>query len=284
MVDLFVEACAGTGALSIRLQGGHGSRPLVSRMGSKVRYADAILDVLGLSPGQGASKYVWCDPEVEIRHLLSGYSNPALLKAAAVHVESWSGEDPRSLWSRLYAEGPVGPTDPREYARWVTLMALSFRDSQVHSGFGIPSAYKEDLDPAKFIRSRADNLRRAAKIRWPTDMTVLPDARDLPLSCLTERSIVYMDPPYVGTTGYKHDLPRSEVVRLAEIWKSTGALVCISEATPIEELVEKGWYVVDITNDYVGARSTFFGKHGGEFLTMSRESCAQSDLTSMFAS
>ena len=49
-VPLFVELCAGTAALSLRLHA-RGARPPVSRMGAKTGYADAILRVLGLAPG-----------------------------------------------------------------------------------------------------------------------------------------------------------------------------------------------------------------------------------------
>ena len=45
---LFVELCAGTAALSLRLHAGRNARPPVSRMGAKTGYADVILRVLGL--------------------------------------------------------------------------------------------------------------------------------------------------------------------------------------------------------------------------------------------
>ena len=56
-VPLFVELCAGTAALSVRLQGGKYARPPVSRMGAKTGYADCILRIMGLRPGQGAAEY-----------------------------------------------------------------------------------------------------------------------------------------------------------------------------------------------------------------------------------
>jgi hypothetical protein len=59
---LFVELCAGTAALSLRLHR-DGARPPVSRMGAKTGYADVILRVLGLIPGQRADRYLWCEPD-----------------------------------------------------------------------------------------------------------------------------------------------------------------------------------------------------------------------------
>lgn len=50
----FVELCAGTAALSVRLQGGPYARPPVSRMGAKTGYSKAILGIMGLRAGQGA--------------------------------------------------------------------------------------------------------------------------------------------------------------------------------------------------------------------------------------
>ena len=50
---LFVELCAGTAAVSLRLARAR-ARPPVSRMGAKTGYADALLGLAGLRPGQGA--------------------------------------------------------------------------------------------------------------------------------------------------------------------------------------------------------------------------------------
>ena len=86
-----------------------------------------------------------------------------------------------------------------------------------------------------------------------------------------------MDPPYLDTTGYKHDLPRSEVVRMARLWADAGATVCISEAEPIPELMADGWHAVEISATRKGAKRTFTGqqkmakkKQPAEWLTLSR--------------
>ena len=80
---VFIELCAGTAALSLRLQGGPKAKPPVSRMGAKTGYADAILAVLGLYPGQGAESYIWCEPDDGVRGLLMAYPQPEVLRAAA---------------------------------------------------------------------------------------------------------------------------------------------------------------------------------------------------------
>jgi len=455
-IPLLVELCAGTAALSLRLHQ-EGARPPVSRMGAKTGYADIILERMGLVPGQGAAAYLWCEPDPGVRLLLLAYTDQTLARAAADVIRGWTEEDPRALWERLKAEGPVKAPEPREVARWAVREAWTMCDAKpVYSGPGrpgnetkavransltqrldalpelpakvSPGAEAVDprevarwatvqgwqyagtglLDPAKcgegnvdskgrrwgvsdqaWIAGRLDalpelparlmpdatevdprELARWARIltsnrlvnpdpvtwtntgdggyrfggefadpverlaegwelpelpakvspgaeavdprevaRWsivtgnsvqkrpgvdpdwftrPTgegqkaagsyaaDLDALPE---LPATVLVEavepprlpkNSWVYMDPPYQNTTGYAHDLPREEVVRLARLWREAGANVCISEAEPIPELVAEGWHVVEITGDRKGQKRTF-SKQKREFLTMSRE-------------
>ena len=105
---IFIELCAGTAALSLRLQGGPKAKPPVSRMGAKTGYADAILAVLGLYPGQGAESYLWCEPDDGVRGLLMAYPQPEVLRAAAKILRGWKDEEPRALWERLRAELKAG--------------------------------------------------------------------------------------------------------------------------------------------------------------------------------
>lgn len=130
---LFVELCAGTAALSLRLAHPR-ARPPVSRMGAKTGYADAILRCLGLYPGQGAEHYLWCEPDAGVRLLLHALRHREIATKAAAIIASWKDEDPRALWERLKAEGPAvcPPVDPREVARWCFIRRLT---NGVGSGF-----------------------------------------------------------------------------------------------------------------------------------------------------
>ena len=123
-IPLLVELCAGTAALSLRLERSK-ARPPVSRMGSKAGYSDAILSRMGLHPGQGAEHYLLCEPDPGCRLLLEAYRDRALAQAAAEHIRGWKDEEPRALWERLREEGPAKcpPVDPREVARWVFVIA-----------------------------------------------------------------------------------------------------------------------------------------------------------------
>jgi hypothetical protein len=127
MIPLFVELCAGTAALSIRLHGGKNARPPVSRMGNKQGYASAILRCLGLRSGSGAARYLWCEPDDGCRLLLTSYTDAELKSKAAEIIRGWRDENPRKLWDRLRAEGPVKapPADPREVARWIRLVTAN---------------------------------------------------------------------------------------------------------------------------------------------------------------
>jgi hypothetical protein len=404
---LFVELCAGTAAVSLRLHGGPHARPPVSRMGAKTGYAHAILHALGLRQGQGhadGTRYLWCEPDAGVRLLLHAYTDRDLATAAAAIIRSWRDEDPRALWERLRAEGPAvcpdGGMDAREVARWVLTGLWAYRKGQPESGFNaahvdgqsstdthhgsgprtvhmeaagldtsptIPATIRTDartVDPREVARwawvkghedmhgrdvapqyqpgaelrdtwkppprdwlaSRLDTsptipatIRTDARTvdprevaRWITvgqlsyrqmepasgfnpgmatdsaspcwrpglasvagavcaqtiPATTHDDARTIEPARLPPGTVAYMDPPYQDTTGYGHLFPREEVVEVARRWRDAGALVCVSEAVPIPELVADGWHTLDITETRKGQKRTF-SKQQREWLTMS---------------
>ena len=78
--------------------------------------------------------------------------------------------------------------------------------------------------------------------------------------------VVYMDPPYLNTTGYAHDLGRDEVVAFARDFDRLGAVVAISEA----EVVIGDWHAVEITEGRKGQKRTF-SRQQAEWLSMNRE-------------
>jgi len=82
--------------------------------------------------------------------------------------------------------------------------------------------------------------------------------------------VVYMDPPYAGTTGYAADLSRAEVVAHALDFASLGATVAISEAEAIPDLVRSGWHSVEITGGRLGQKRTF-SKQQQEIITMNKQ-------------
>jgi hypothetical protein len=321
---LFIELCAGTAAVSLRLARAR-ARPPVSRMGAKTGYADALLGLAGLRPGQGAERFLWCEPDPGVRLLLEAYRDARLAREAADIIRGWAGEDPRALWERLRAEGaPRGlpadlclrwlsygqdpdrgfrataggtwpdrppevgsvaerteglPTlpadiapdaravDPREVARWAVTHSFSVGGT---GGFAATQTGRGTVDdPRRPMEcgNLAHRFEGKAGLGLPADIT--PDARTInPGPCLPAGTWVFIDPPYVGTTGYGHDLPRSEVVALARRWAEAGAGVMVSEAEPIPELVADGWHARDIAHARKGQQRTF-SRQQREVVTMS---------------
>ena len=263
MIPFFAELCAGTAALSLRLQGGKNARPPVSRMGNKQGYGESIFRCLGLRSGSGAARYLWCEPDPGCRLLLLSYTDEELRSKAAEIIRGWRDEEPRALWERLRAEGPVKAPEPREVARWVQIVASN---ELINVGPDWKNTGKGGSTFGGEIGYGADRSLRKLEALPTLPATVTDDARPLQPARLPPGSIAYIDPPYVGTTGYGHDLTREEVCTLAERWASAGALVVISEAEPLTEL--SGWHQVEITGERKGQKRTF-SKQQREYLTMS---------------
>jgi hypothetical protein len=330
---LFVELCAGTAALSLRLHHPR-ARPPVSRMGAKTGYADVILRCMGLRPGQGSAdgtRYLWCEPDAGVRLLLHSYRDRAVSLAAAEIIRGWKDEDPRALWERLRAEGPArcppvdpaevarflygtaasygGPkgslwdtflhpeeggrygaaradvadktaalptveatitddarkVDPREVARWSWLLARSVGNKGPHAGY-MPGDSEDGS-------GRWVNSQSGTAAKWsdaPTlPATITDDARAVDPPQLPPGVVAYIDPPYENTTSYSHKFPRSEWLPVVRRWAEAGALVVVSEAEPIPELMAGGWHAVEITGERKGQKRTF-SKQQREWLTMSR--------------
>ena len=327
---LFVELCAGTAALSLRLAHPR-ARPPASRMGAKTGYADAILRCMGLHPGQGAEHYLWCEPDAGVRLLLHALRDREIATKAAAIIASWASEDPRALWERLKAEGPAvcPPVDPREVARVARIISanrLVNPDPETwkntgnggyrHGGaefctpidrladamaavpqvdgaavvddaravdarevarvlYGSATSYDARLwsgfvhpeEGGRYGAARADVARRTAEL--PTlPATITDDARPLEPPQLPPGVCVFADPPYLNTTGYAHAFPRSEWLPVVRRWRDAGALVVVSEAEPIPDLMAEGWHAVEITGERKGQKRTF-SKQQREFLTMS---------------
>jgi hypothetical protein len=303
-IPLMVELCAGTAALSLRLERAK-ARPPVSRMGAKTGYADAILALAGLNPGDKAEQYLWCEPDDGVRLLLHAYRDAELAKEAAAIIRSWADEDPRALWERLRAEGPAvcPPVDAREVARAGYVMGGSMMGAGTGPFGGNLEGWAgtaHGQGPKRPLSARLpDALHRLtggipatihddARTLDPCPGECWPrhDSLDEALGCMrcqraSERSragavqvppgtLAYIDPPYLNTTGYAHLFPRSEWVPALRRWADAGARCMVSEAEPIPELMADGWHAVEITAMRVGQKRTF-SKQQSEWVTMNFE-------------
>jgi hypothetical protein len=150
--------------------------------------------------------------------------------------------------------------DPREVARTLTVWGMCYRQGDPDSGGPV-------LPGSRFTDSRPEAV--AARLFGGLPGTVCDDARQVDPPTLPPGVVVYMDPPYQDTTGYAHDLPRSQVVELAERWAAAGATVAISEAVGLSADLTGDWFEVDITGERRGQKRTF-SKQQREIVTLNR--------------
>jgi hypothetical protein len=239
-----------------------------------------------------------------VRLLLEAYRDADLARAAAAIIRGWADEEPRALWERLRAEGPPSESskgtpvwnahppehfadamgglpalpatitpdarrvDPREVARWAAFMVRTMPQAQARGATA--GDFLPRIAPSGVTRYAPDAPAQGLLDLPTLPATITPDARSIePGPDLPPGTVAYMDPPYVGTTGYGHDLPRSEVVALARRWAAAGATVAISEAEPIADLTAEGWHAVRVDGERRGQKRTF-SKQQAEWVTMNR--------------
>jgi hypothetical protein len=177
---------------------------------------------------------------------------------------------------------PVGDVAERfeGMAREVAAVTIehrwSFSEKGPTFGYGGPGCDggqwgQEKRDRALGCDNTAGRMDRLSQ-GWPPVLVLpaIPEAADVAAWMGTpgdlEDCVVYMDPPYAGTTGYAATLSRDQVVRHARAYAELGAVVAISEA----EVVIPEWDAVEITGGRRGQKRTF-SKQQAEWLTMNRE-------------
>jgi hypothetical protein len=166
------------------------------------------------------------------------------------------------------------PDAMEQVAEWAFLHYGSYKFNGADNSIGWPDGHAASCHSAG-----ADFLPRtftaAAHPGWPpvAVLAAIPEPATVAAMLGTPGDlsgcVVYADPPYAGTTGYAHDLPRAEVVRYCLAYAAMGATVCVSEQEAIPDLVAAGWHATEITHDRAGAKRTF-SKQQAEWLTMSR--------------
>jgi hypothetical protein len=117
--------------------------------------------------------------------------------------------------------------------------------------------------PVDWLATRTESMGRW--LTGPPFSIYQGSAYDLAPPTDAREWVVFIDPPYVGTSGYKSNLPREQVIEIAKRWSRAGALVCISEAVPIQIA---GWYHLRIDHARRGQKRTFGATE--EWLTMNR--------------
>lgn len=254
-VDTWIEPCAGMAAVAMRLWG---LDPIIPWLGGKRAYAPAIMAGLGLAAGSRAGRLVLADagPAGAFWSALLGPDGDAVVeRIEALAAPVVTEPDARALWNAHGRRPEVRSGE--DAAAWVLASGLSFRAGEVGSGYRNGT---RDCDLSTAINRAATAPRAARAARAALAGTaVYRDARAIPVE-VHGRTVVYLDPPYVGTTGYSADLSRDAVVDLARRWHAAGAAVLVSE----REAVVPGWRAVRVRAS--GARTT---KAAWEYVTLS---------------
>lgn len=219
------------------------------------------------------------DPELRGAREVAGW----IVEMSWSFSQSGSGFNPdctrkRIIRSRDGREDWIRPATPAKMAaaveavaRWLLLSAQAYKQGQPESGFNDIAAGCRPNPSAignwATVKPTSPEVVATATARSPSSgWTIYDRAQDVPIPDDASECYVYIDPPYVGTTGYRHDLPREEVIRLALAWADRGAFVGISEQVPIEI---PGWHPVRIDQERTGAKRTR-SRQQVEWLTLSR--------------
>jgi hypothetical protein len=188
-------------------------------------------------------------------------------QTVATLIEMFMSADPREVYDRTHKH-PASPLPEVYAAQFLFLQRLAFGGKAVecrteHGGevwrspgfnrtfaYGVPK--QSDFGA---VAPQLPSLLRSLHEAQPTRAVVTGDQRPAaydpnPTACPLSRTVVYLDPPYVGTTPYPHGgADRASLINLARRYAIDGATVIISEIEPIAPLVAEGW-----VSGYVGKR------------------------------
>lgn len=251
----FFDLCCGTGAVSLLLirPDGVDSLPM---MGSKARYAREILDLLGASRPDRlvmADHGPWGSWWQTVAADGLGFEVADAIEAMP--------RDGCELFEQL-VDAPIPDCAVQRAAAFACLQVGNASGRAVRSngstwvthgyghvsGSGIARGFVERLRPSIL----AQKVRRIAACSWPAVHVVVDDLRGFDAALIVEGDVVYIDPPYAGTTGYDvEDLTDDEVVELALDCHRRGARVGVSEAREVDL---SGWHAERLTSRHWTAR------------------------------
>jgi len=206
--------------------------------------------------GFPASGYNRVRVEEQPAHATGG-RQPGLLEALPPRLASLPALPPTVVGA------DAREVDPREVARWALIQGQSGVRGVSGGGYSGPGHGRERWGAL----TGSVLATRLASLPTLPPTVVGADAREVEPPRL-DGVYVYIDPPYIGCTGYGADLSRAEVVAMARRWHEAGAVVAISEQVPVLGWADDLW-PVDITETRKGQRRTF-SKQQREYLTLNR--------------
>ncbi len=237
-MSVLVELCAGSAALSIHLLGGN--RSLTSYMGSKWRWRREIATALRLYDTPERVVLVDPGPWGVVWQALTTHRD-----AVSVVVEHFISSVPTiheehyyDLLYKMVAEEGT-PSDPVAFAgRFLVLQTLNYGAKPVGVRDGAWVVHGPDptrcmgvQGTARFGAVLPQLPQLPARLRALRNLDRIEvhhcSAMDVPV---ISGATVYIDPPFMGTTGYgPDDLSRDQVLFLADRWMDRGCRVGVSE-------------------------------------------------------
>lgn len=233
----FIELCAGSAALSMAIE----NAPIVvSYAGSKKGYAKELLEIMNVEKMQ-VKNITIVEPGVwgAIHRAFSQHKGSEI----AMEIEKLAMEEPRSLFNRLIPSVIMQSEKDMviKAAELLCRLASTYGGKEI-GGFKGSHKHRPSVDG--FIPSRMSLASRCRAItmmkKWEIISTSALNINEITSDC--ERTIVYIDPPYMSTSGqYMNHLSREDVITLARKWTALGADVYVSENEAIPQLLEEGW-------------------------------------------
>lgn len=273
-----VEPCCGSAALTLHLLGAR--RALVPYQGTKWslrRELEGIVRRLGY----------WGAPDHAILVDVAPWSaaiaavlrqRDAVLAALRPLVERGTA-DPAGLYAEL-SRAPVPDGQAEMAATLLWLQRMNFSSKAVGAvdgrwrthGLNTTAAYGR-AGTERFGACRPLGPALLDAVEWAPRFGSVAAFVGAPALDVVGPTLVYLDPPYHGTTGYPSGtLSRFGVVDAAREWAEQGASVIVSEAQPIAELVADGWEAMELRGPgHAQGRQQFrWATRGSEWVTVWR--------------
>ena len=228
-----VEPCCGSAALSMHLW--QNTAALVPYQGNKWRLRREIAALL---PGRITSYWLndlgpW---GATWQELLA--RRPLVLRA----LQRLAAMDPREAYDRIHGSPVVG--GPSGAAAHLFLQRLAANGKAVavkegrwaSPGFNPASAYgREGTERFGRVKPQLPTLLERVRTMTPPGVHARATHCDAREAVVGPGDVVYLDPPYAGTTRYvSADLTRPEVVALAQSMAEAGAYVIVSEREALD--------------------------------------------------
>lgn len=229
-----VEPCCGSAALSLHCIGAR--RSLIPYQGSKWSLRKQLRELLPDGPPGSIAlddaSWIW---PITVEHAVS--RTQWVLEQLEPLVEAGS-KDPEAVFRRL-SGGPVPHDLDRLAAHTLWLQRMSYRNKAIAVIDYKWVAHGMDTTAA-YGRAATDKFGEVKPL-GPALLKSVEGLQDLFFGRFTSindvdpaSSVVYIDPPYNGTTGYRAGgMSREDVIAMALDWHELGARVIISEAEPI---------------------------------------------------